>query len=395
MTKDLFAGNQAAQPTWKVGNLPFVYTIQSTPVNGRFPDLLPFELSIDERFGLFIQSRNEQTISILQQAYENGSVLSGLMEESGNGLEYAMDFQCFIEEFIYLRGIRVLEIGCGSGYFLSRLRAQGATVLGVEPGVHGQSGAGKYGLTIVKGYFPTTAVTGLFDLICCFGVLEHSVDPVSFLNSVQNQLAPGGKLVLAVPDCGGYLAAGDVSIFFHEHWSYFTRTSLRRLISSVFQSEAIIKKAKYGGTIYALVTNETKSDSLTMHSSHITKEQPSLHEFRNHSLDNIERFWSIVDSVWIRDEVIGIFVPWRAMNVLGAKFERVRQEKLRFIDDNPLLHGTFYPGFAPVVESMNDLLLNPPDCLLIMSRTFGDTIAAKLHQKGFVAPVMTWNDLYR
>lgn len=387
-------GNQASQIGWDIGTLPFVYAIQSESGNGGLPELLPFRLGIDERFSLFVQSYNKNTADVLQIAYEKGSALSGLMEDSGNGLNYANDFHCFIRAQAQLRDRRVLDIGCGSGYLLSRLKADGANVMGLEPGEHGQSGAQKYGVPILREYFPTKLLSESFDVIVFFAVLEHVSDPLSFLTHVRNQLAPKGKVALAVPNCGPYLGSGDVSCLFHEHWSYFNQSSLRRLLKAVFHCEPVIEVAKYGGSLYASVSKEDESGFTAMNELDSQAGHILFDDFRSLALNNIDKVWRLLEDAWGREEVVGIYVPWRAMNVLGCRLQHVRQNKIRFFDDNPLLHRTFYPGFTPPVESMDDLLAIPPDRLLVMSNTFGDAIVSRLRTHGLSIPIITWNDLF-
>ena len=91
---------------------------------------------------------------------------------------------------------------------------------------------------------------------------------------------------------------------------------------------------------------------------------------------------------------MGVYVPWRAVNVLGMHHDRVQEGGLRFFDDNPCLKGTYYPGFSIGVEGREDLIDNPPDRILVMSYTFGEEIACKLKDEGLTIPIHTWTDLF-
>ena len=73
-------------------------------------------------------------------------------------------------------------------------------------------------------------------------------------------------------------------------------------------------------------------------------------------------------------EEIGIYVAGRAINVLTILKNKIDLSKLRFFDDNVMLHNTYFPGFANRVESRKELLDHPPERIVVMSFTFGDEI---------------------
>ncbi|MBK6379333.1 MAG: hypothetical protein IPF72_06135 [Chitinophagaceae bacterium] len=61
-------------------------------------------------------------------------------------------------------------------------------------------------------------------------VLEHIEDPVVFLQQQKDQLSPSGKLIFGVPNCEPFLKTGDISIFIHEHYLYFTQKGIFTLL---------------------------------------------------------------------------------------------------------------------------------------------------------------------
>jgi len=98
----------------------------------------------------------------------------------------------------------VLDVGCGSGYHLWRMRGAGAAfVVGIDPSqlFYAQFQA-------IKHFNPDPAVhlipVGIdempelkaFDTVFSMGVLYHRRSPIDFLAQLKNQLRPGGQLVL-------------------------------------------------------------------------------------------------------------------------------------------------------------------------------------------------------
>ncbi len=98
----------------------------------------------------------------------------------------------------------VLDVGCGSGYHLWRMRGAGADfVVGIDPSQLFYSQ-----FCAIKHFNPDPNVHLLpigiddmpklqaFDTVFSMGVLYHRKSPIDFLQQLKNQLRPGGQLVL-------------------------------------------------------------------------------------------------------------------------------------------------------------------------------------------------------
>lgn len=370
---------QSDPDSWKIPSLPFVWSALNSPENGNdLPDSLPFELGFDDNTGLIVQKHNDVVESALDLAYKQGSMLSGLMDEDGIGQKYAEDFLAFIFRFLTksdLKGLRVLEIGCGNGYLLKCLQDCGAEVLGVEPGLHGQEGAEKWQVPIIQGSFPHKEIQGQFDLVISFAVLEHIGDPVAFLAQIKPSLTPKGAVIVSVPDVEPYIANGDISILLHEHWSYFDSVTLASTLRLAGYRDVSIEKSSYGGSIYSAMkvsTDIEKPDSLLISSS--------IKYARNYiaiAKQNEKKFLNFIEGINLNNKTLGIYVPFRAVNIL--KLSGLSVQHIRFFDDNPILLGTYYPGFDVPIESGAGLIESPTDYVLIMSIAFGEELAEKLN----------------
>ncbi|MFQ5730092.1 MAG: class I SAM-dependent methyltransferase, partial [Waddliaceae bacterium] len=165
---------------WDICSLPFVYTTSCRPTNSDLPDVLPFSLGVDDNAGYLVQMPNSRISEVLKKAYMKGSMITGFMDDGGLGRKYADDFLGFLVRSLIgkknIRGMRVLELGCGTGYLLSRLKELGADVLGVEPGPHGIRGGERFNVPIIHGFFPNDQVKGKYDLILGYGLIEHVED---------------------------------------------------------------------------------------------------------------------------------------------------------------------------------------------------------------------------
>ena len=97
---------------------------------------------------------------------------------------------------------RLLDFGCGGGSFLERMHQQGWRVLGVDVSPAAVERVRTVlGLPAVVGTLPhPDLVPGSFDVITMWHSLEHVHRPVEVLREARRLLAPGGQLLVAVPN---------------------------------------------------------------------------------------------------------------------------------------------------------------------------------------------------
>lgn len=139
---------------------------------------------------------------------------------------------------------RVLDVGCGTGFFLSLCREAGFEVEGVELSDYAaQLGRERLGLEIRSGRLNELGTEQRREIgdavgyegITMWDFLEHTQDPRETLADARRLLRPGGHLFLTVPNVGSWWARcmGRRWVGFdkaREHLFYFTRPSLRGLL---------------------------------------------------------------------------------------------------------------------------------------------------------------------
>jgi len=110
----------------------------------------------------------------------------------------------------------VLDVGCGGGLFLRMLAERGHPVLGLDFSLGAAAVAWRQNKipTICASLSHAPLPNGLFNVITMFHVLEHLFDPVAYLEAAHALLAPGGHIVVQVPNaaCWQFLLLG-------EYWS--------------------------------------------------------------------------------------------------------------------------------------------------------------------------------
>jgi len=342
---------------------PLYFKVHDRRGNGGYPESFPFHLYFDEDLNMYRQSSGPALNDILKSVYETGTLVDGsLSNESGK--IYLDKMVAYIAEAATdLSGKKVLEIGCGSGLLLKHLKELGADVLGVEPGAHKPlKDIGD--IRIIRDFFPTKQIDGDFDIIIHHGVLEHIEDPISFLSIQKKYLRREGRMIISVPNCEPFLATGDLSIFIHEHFNYFTRQSLDRVIGHA--GFTVLDLQVFEGFIFAVVGHKGFGPNKLISSVPFDNEKFE---------DQVSSFTQKVKAelAGYNSEETAIYVPFRAMNALfvAGIFDT------RLVDDNSEVTGSYIPCFEMPIEDFSSLRQRPPKCILIYSRTFGDRIKQK------------------
>lgn len=102
------------------------------------------------------------------------------------------------------KGKKLLDVGCGNGSYLAKMRRLGWDVVGVEPDPKAARIAReRFGIQVHVGNLTDAGFADqIFDALTMSHVLEHVSDPVRTLHECERLLKPGGKLVVVTPNSG-------------------------------------------------------------------------------------------------------------------------------------------------------------------------------------------------
>ena len=133
-----------------------------------------------------------------------------------------------------LCGGRLLEIGCGYGYFLDEARPYFDQRVGTELSLGAARHAKNCADEIVVGGVEALPDESLFDCIAALHVIEHVYRPTDFVRKAARHLKPGGVMVLAAPDMGSFwrifMGRRWPSFKFPEHIAFYDRRTLPALM---------------------------------------------------------------------------------------------------------------------------------------------------------------------
>ena len=133
-----------------------------------------------------------------------------------------------------LRGKRVLEIGCGSGEFLSLLCAAGGnTGIGYDPAyLPGRVDTDGLDIEFVADVFTGDSGHHDADVIVCKMTMEHIVDTYDFVSTVRVAIGDRTDAIVCFQVPNGRRIFGGAAFWdvYYERCSYFTHGSLARLL---------------------------------------------------------------------------------------------------------------------------------------------------------------------
>lgn len=166
----------------------------------------------------------------------------------------AQDYSRHIEEFLARyagsprQGMSIVEFGCGTGALLSCMteRWKAARSLGIEPAARlAQVASARVGrnIEVRQGFAESGRSAGeSYDLCVSVNVVEHALDPVSFLVACAESITDDGMVVTICPDGD----RPDSELLFRDHISSFSATAfalaaaqagLRLIASAPLQSQ--------------------------------------------------------------------------------------------------------------------------------------------------------------
>lgn len=135
-----------------------------------------------------------------------------------------------------MTGGSLLEVGCAYGIFLDEARGRFERREGTDFSEAAAARAREVADRVRLGGLEQLGPDDRFRVAACIHVIEHVYDPVAFVARLREHLEPGGWLVLATPDMGGFWRPllGRRWPFYKmpEHVSYFDAASLRRLLEA-------------------------------------------------------------------------------------------------------------------------------------------------------------------
>ena len=219
----------------------------------------------------------------------------------------------FFERYIPKKDRRLLDVGCGLGYFLKEGKDRGWEVIGIEPSNQSVEHARGLGSKVLNATLNDEKVKqlGEFSVVYMHEVLEHLLDPIEALSLCYDLLVPGGLLCLVVPNDYNILQnmLRDKMGFEPwwvappEHINYFDGNSLQRLVQTK-GFEIILKTATFPMEIFLLMGRNYVGNNQLGRECHLYRKNFELNLQRGGLQELKQKLYKVFAEVGIGREIM-------------------------------------------------------------------------------------------
>jgi SAM-dependent methyltransferase len=287
----------------------------------------------------------------------------------------------------------VVELASNDGYLLQHFLPKGIPVLGIDPAANVARAAEERGVPTLVEFFGVDlaermrAEGRLADLVLGNNVLAQVPDINDFVGGVSILLAPGGTATFEFPHLERLLEGLQYDTIYHEHYSYFSLTSIRAIFAAhglrVIDVEEL---SSHGGSlrVYAGHEAEDREPSPAVAELVAREDSEGLRDpgrYRRFAHDVEESKRALLDLlIELRragKQVVGYGAPGKGNTLLN--YCGIRTDFLDYtVDRNPYKHGRFTPGTHIPILPPERIAETRPDAIVILPWNLAREIASQL-----------------
>lgn len=318
-----------------------------------------------------VQLSKENTVTFVSRHYYDDYLMS--RSYSSFARSYLSGLAKDFVKTFGLQKKRIVDVGCGDGFFVSRLQHYGATAIGIDPSESACSLARKRGVTVLHDYVDDAFVfpKGKMDAFVSCQVFEHVSEPGKLLTNIKKFLKPTSYGLIEVPSLGKALMDDRYYDFFPDHVAYYSPTSLSYLLElNGFQVMAVRHTANDEYITAYFRRDEAKSDAINTQRE-FSAYKLSLQKFFRQRLKNKK------------------IVLWGAgaKGIASISFADILKKEVMYcVDSDPNKYGRFYPGSHIPVVSPETLRNDRPDIVVITAMMYRNEIIETLKKKYKFSP---------
>ena len=288
----------------------------------------------------------------------------------------------------------IVEVAANDGYLLQYAKARGIPCLGVEPTKSTASAAREKGLDIVEEFFGVKLAKQLAhqgkqaDLTAANNVLAHVPDINDFVSGFATLLKPSGVSTFEFPHLLRMVSENQFDTIYHEHYSYLSLTSVRRIFEanglSVFDVQEL---PTHGGSlrIFAQRCDLGKRDITPNVKALLQREDAAgisklafYDGFQTKANQIKNDFVAFLIEVKNAGKTVAGYGAAAKGNTL-LNYAGVRFDLLSYVVDlNPAKQNKFLPGCRIPIVAEDYLKLAKPDYVVILPWNLRDEIIEQL-----------------
>jgi len=345
------------------------------------------KLAVCGRCGFVFNAAFDDSLFIYGEHYDNAQFFSQAFDDYLSLLvDYLVDQRS-------VKNCRIVEVGCGDGYFLKRLVETGSnTGIGYDPSYVGPLEIMDGRVRFEQSYYGSEQADVSADVVICRHVIEHIAEPVALLKSIRQALSksPSAYVFFETPTVDWILRNRTFWDVFYEHCSIFTAQSLITTFQqSGFHADEV--KTAFGGQYLWM---EASIPIVGAHSqiAYSPGEIPALAARFATSEDRFIKKWiERVESL----HRTGPVALWGA-GAKGVTFANLVDPENRHIscvvDVNPRKQGNFLPGTGHPIVDQTTLSTYGVKTVIVMNPNYRAEIFKSIKHLGLTVQLLDLND---
>ena len=277
----------------------------------------------------------------------------------------------------------VVELASNDGYLLRHFVQRGIPALGIDPAANVAEAARERGVETIVAFFDSRLAGQLVadgrrpNLVVANNVLAQVPELNDFVAGIETVLAPDGVATIEVPHIVRLIEGLQFDTIYHEHYSYFSLTTLSRLFGDhgleIYDVEEL---ASHGGSLRVyLKRRDDDSHEVTPAVADVLERE---HVGGYDTVDGYADFsrrveqvkWELLELlIGLRREgrqVVGYGAPGKGNTLLN--YCGIRTDLLDYtVDRNPHKHGKHLPGTHIPIYAPSRIEETRPDYILVFA----------------------------
>ena len=379
-----------------LGNMPIAESILKNKED--IPRLLETKMIICNECGLgqltVDASREEMFIDYTFKTSESSSFLK-------HAEKYANEV---IKKYSIGNDDWVLEIASNDGYLLKIFKEKGINALGVDPAKNIAMYALCDDLPTIVDFFSSSIakellrIKGYPKLIIANNVMAHVPDISDFMHGIS--ILSNDETVISIenPSIMNILQKDQFDTIYHGHYSYLSCNSVSRLANKFGLELFNLQEVPVHGVSNRYWLSRTKEkkevvrDTIKYEIDHGLYDNNAWLNYQNKLHISINNFYKKVKALnESGKKVYGYAASSKCTMLLN--FAKIDKNWITSVVDDMLeKQGGFIPGLNIPIVSIEDVLKDNPDEIIVFSWNIYDEIIDKLRSSGYNGNIWKWDD---
>ena len=292
----------------------------------------------------------------------------------------------YISEFNLNKSTLVVDIGSNDGIFLAPLIERGIKSIGVEPAKNISDLANKRGIPTINSYFNSEVVNkiikehGKAKIVTASNVFAHSDKLVNMANLVFDLLEEDGTFIIEVQYFYDTLNDLTFDNIYHEHYNYWTVTSLNNFCINLGLSLSKVEKIDtHGGSIRVYIDKKFNPDDSISNLLQVEEQygMNNIEIYKEFSERILETKKNVLKNINFLKSKFGKIASYGspAKATTALNYFMIDNSIINFtVEDNPLKIGKIIPGVGILIKDKKFLSENRPDVIIVLAWNFLEEI---------------------